>query len=325
MPYEHLSATERGQIQVLHSQGRKNSEIARELRRDVSTIGRELKRNGEGGYDARRAQSRYEQRRLACVRGRSLDDLALRSYVLQKLGEAWSPEQISGRLWHEHPGKPRMRISHETIYRSLYEDERLHAFIGHLRRRHARRHKRGQRKAQRHLIANRVSIEQRPPAVERLERYGDWEGDLILGAGQQGAVLTLAERKSMFLCARPLASKSANEVTHAIVEALHELPAPWRRTLTCDNGSEFTAHQQFAQKLDIDVYFAHPYASYERGRIENANGLLRQYLPKSMSLKQLTNKKLQRCIKDLNDRPRKKLGYRTPAEVFLADTIALTV
>lgn len=325
MPYRHLSATERGQIQALNSQGYSKGKIALALHRDVSTISRELRRNGEGGYEAQRAQRLYVERREACVRGRSLDDPLLRGFVLQKLAEAWTPDQISGRLWLAYPGQPRMRISCETIYRNLYEDERLHAFIGNLRRRHPRRIKRGQRKAQCHAIPNRISIEQRPLEVERLERYGDWEGDLILGAGQQGAVLTLVERKSMFLCGSPLDSKNAQGVADEIIQALGKFPAEWRKTITFDNGSEFAAHQKFATQLGMEVYFAHPYASYERGRIENANGLLRQYLPKNMPLKNLSNEKLQRCIDDLNDRPRKKLGYRTPREVFLENTLALTV
>lgn len=325
MPYQHLSAMERGQIQVLHSQGQSKSAIARALNRAASTIGRELRRNGQGGYEAKSAQRRYEQRREACVRGRSLDELALRSYVVQKLSEAWSPEQIAGRLWLDYPGQPRMRISHEAIYRNLYEDERLRAFIGNLRRRHPRRLKRGQRKAQSHTIPNRVSIEQRPEVVGRLERYGDWEGDLIIGAGQQGAVLTLTERKSMLLYASPLVSRNAHGVAQAIIQLLGTLPPSWRRTITFDNGTEFSAHEQITQKLQTHIYFAHPYASHERGRIENANGLLRQFLPKSMPLKHLSYEKLQRCIDDLNDRPRKLLGYRTPKEVFLSQTIALTV
>jgi transposase, IS30 family len=325
MPYTHLSATERGQIQVLHSQGHSIRFIAFQLGRSPSTVSRELLRQGRVPYVAVAAQARYVQARKECIRSRSLSHPALRSHVFQKLSEGWSPEQISGRLWVDYPGQPRMRVSHETIYRNLYEEEQFRVLIGCLRQRRPRRRKRGGRKVQRSSIPNRVGIEARPACVEALERHGDWEGDLIIGAGQQGAVLTLVERKSMLLRAMPLPSRNAQGAAAAVVRLLQSLPCSWRRTITFDNGSEFAAHQSISQQLDAQVYFAHPYAAYERGRIENTNGLLRQYLPKQSSFKHLTQDKLQRCVDDLNDRPRKKLCYRTPNEVFKACTVALTV
>lgn len=325
MPYTHLSATERGQIQVLHSQGQSLRSIAVSLGRSASTVSRELRRHGASGYLAATAQSRYVEGRKACVRSRSLCCPPLRSYVFQRLSEGWSPEQVSGRLWVDFPGQPRMRVSHETIYRNLYEDEQLRVLIGALRQRRPKRRKRGGRKVQRSLIPNRVGIEMRPACVDTLERHGDWEGDLVIGAGQQGAVLTLVERKSMLLRAAPLRSRNAQGVAAAVVSLLQSLPSCWRRTITFDNGSEFAAHQSISQKLEAAIFFAHPYAAYERGRIENTNGLLRQYLPKQSCLKNLHADKLRRCVEDLNDRPRKKLRYRTPNEVFAANTVALTV
>ena len=325
MPYRHLTPMERGQIQALERQGMSQRGIAKTMGRSPSTISRELARNGgRQRYDAARAQKRYQSVRKACRRTTSLSYLPLRRYLFDKMGDGWSPEQVSGRLWLDFPGQPRMRVSHETIYRSVYANEKLrNVLLGCLRQRRPRRRKRGARRPTRPFIPNRVGIEARPPQVDALERYGDWEGDLIIGRNQEGAVLTLVERKSMFVCARPVRSRHAAPVALAVIDALGSLPPPWLRTITFDNGSEFAHHERMAQALEAHIYFAHPYAAYERARNENTNGLLRQYLPKSTSFKELTQQRLQTYIKELNHRPRKKLGYRTPYEIFQMDAVAL--
>lgn len=326
MPYRHLTPIERGQIQALLAQGLGPGAIARALGRSPSTISRELCRNRlpTGGYSAERAQERYREERRECVRTRSLDHLPLRRYVLDAFFNSYSPEQISGRLWIDFPGQPRMRVSHETIYRTLYADEKLGKIaIPHLRRSHPRRRKRGARSPGRSLIPNRVSIDQRPPQVDSLERFGDWEGDTVLGKNQDGAILTLVERKSLFLLAMPLASKKACETATAAIAALHKIPKKWRKTLTFDNGSEFAAHERIAQEAGIDIFFAHPYHSWERGKNENTNGLLRQYYPKKTSFAALDPHALQIVIQEINNRPRKSLGYRTPFEVFRQHAVAL--
>jgi IS30 family transposase len=328
MPYHHLSVMERGQLQLLYSQGLGIRAIARHLRRSPSTISRELTRNcgGAKAYDPLRAQARYMQVRKECRRSRSLDHLPLRHYVIDKLVQAWSPEQMSGRLWLDFPGQPRMRVSPETIYRSLYADETLGRIgIGSLRRRRPRRRKHGERRPVRPMIPNRIGIEERPREVDALSRFGDWEGDLVIGAHQRGAVLTLVERKSMLLRARALPSRHAAPVSQAVIEALNDLPAAWLNTITFDNGSEFAHHERITQNLGPSIYFAHPYAAHERGRNENTNGLLRQYLPKDQPLDTLTHEQLDRILKEINNRPRKKLGYRSPEEVRSANTVALTV
>lgn len=327
MPYTHLTPTERGQMQALQESGCSQAEIARCLGRHRSTIKRELERNGaaSGGYRAAQAQRAYGVRRQACRRTRSLDHAPLRRYVFEKMTEGWSPEQIAGRLWREFPGQPRMRVSHETIYRTLYEVPAFgRPLIPCLRQRRPRRRKRGQRKPVRPFIPNRLGIEARPPEVDALARYGDWEGDLVLGAGQRGAVLTLVERKSLFLCARKLDSKSAAGAAGAAIDALMPLPAQARQTITFDNGSEFAHHEHITRKTRAIVYFAHPYAAYERGRNENTNGLLRQYLPKKTSFEHLQEQQLQRIAEELNNRPRKTLDYRTPAETLASALVALT-
>lgn len=328
MPYHHLTAFERGQIETLYSQGSGPNAIARELGRSCSTISRELRRNGAklGVYSAERAQGRYHEVRQECVRTRSLDHLPLRQYVVDGIFSGYSPEEIAGRLWFDFPAQPRMRVSHETIYRTLYGDEKLgKILIPHLRRRQPRRRRRGDRRPTRPFIPNRVSIDSRPTEVDALERYGDWEGDTVLGKNQDGAILTLVERKSLLLLAAPLRSKNAQETAQAAIAALGCMPPDWLKTITFDNGSEFAAHERITESVGIDIYFAHPYSSWERARNENTNGLLRQYYPKKTSFANLDPETLQQVVRELNNRPRKKLGYRTPLEVFLQQTVALTV
>lgn len=325
MPYTHLTPMERGQIQAFVFEGKSRRAIARFLGRSPSTISRELRRHAHPtqDYEASRAQQRYLNSRKECRRTSSLDYLPLRRYLFDKMSDAWSPEQVSGRLWLDFPGQPRMRVSHETIYRALYSDEKLKPLRGCLRQRRPRRRRKGERRPVRPMIPNRVGIEDRPDEVDSLARYGDWEGDLIIGAGQQGAVVTLVERKSLLIRAWRVTSRHAALVAQAIITALKPLPAQWLNTITFDNGSEFAHHGKVGQTLGVDIYFAHPYAAYERGRNENLNGLLRQYLPKASVLKHLCQKKLQRYIAELNNRPRKKLSYRTPLEVFNQQAVAL--
>jgi IS30 family transposase len=328
MPYQHLTPMERGQIQALLGQGLSQNAIARKLGRSPSTISRELRRNGTvfRRYDAGHAQRRYQTVRQLCVRGRSLDYLPLRQYVIERFMEGYSPEQVSGRLSIDCPGQPRMRVSHESIYRTIYADEKLcRILLGCLRQRHSRRRRRGERKPVRSMIPNRIGIEDRPVQVETLERYGDWEGDTVVGKNQEGAILTMVERKSMMLLADVLPLKTAQATARSAIGLLERMPPGWLRTITFDNGSEFSGHTTITQTTGIDVYFAHPYSSWERARNENTNGLLRQYYPKKTSFANLDPAALQRVVNEINNRPRKKLGCRTPLEVFREQTVALDV
>ena len=321
MSYCHLTPCDRGQIQALRQEGKSVRAIARSLKRHPSSISRELGRNSlHGTYEAHQAQARYVARRKECRRGRKLDHRPLWDYVIKKLPLAWSPEQVAGRLPLDYPGDRRMRISHETLYRALYTDERLAPCIVHLRQARPKRRKRGQGKTARCLIPHRVSIHERPPEVEARSRFGDWEGDLLLGKNQLGAILSLVGRKSLMLLARKVPSKQTEPVIAAVIAALEDLPASWAKTITFDNGSEFYRHQQITQELGIHTYFADPYAAYQRGTNENTNGLLRQYLPKGLSFEHLTQGQLDFIVQELNNRPRKTLGYQTPYEVFQAHT-----
>lgn len=317
MSYTHLTAYERGQIQALLEEGRSMAHIGRVLGRSRSTISREAARHSrQGVYDAARADRRYGERRKSCRPRRKLEYLALWTYLWEKLSLFWSPQQIAGRLPIDYPDDARMRISHETLYNALYSDERLATLIACLRQARPKRRKRGQGRTQRCIIPQRVSIHDRPQEVQQRSRFGDWEGDLVLGKNQQGAIVSLVGRKSLMLLARKVQSKKSNEVVSAIIEALEDLPARWARTITFDNGTEFYHHQRITCELGIPVYFADPYAAYQRGTNENTNGLIRQYLPKGMSFEQLAQSYLDVIVHEINNRPRKTLGYRTPYEIF---------
>jgi len=330
MPGPHLTPIERGQIHVLFERGESRASIARTLRRDRATIGRELTRNGvpQKGYCPERAQKRYREAREDCVRMKRLDYPPLRNYLFIKGSRAWSPEQVAGRLRVDYPHDGRMHVSPETIYRAIYSDERLgRVLIPQLRQARKRRRNKGMGKNSRNSIAipNRVSIEHRPQQVEQRVRYGDWEGDTIIGGNLRGVVATLVERKSLFLRAVRVGSKNANDVAQAITGALSSMPADWLKTITFDNGTEFARHEQLSASLGTTIYFAHPYSSNERARNENTNGLLRQYLPKGVSFENLSTQQLQAIVDELNDRPRKSLGFRTPNELFLQACVALEV
>lgn len=317
MSYTHLSAYDRGRVQALHDAGQSVQEIAEALGRHRTTIRRELTRNGgTDGYRAEAAQRRYRTRRLACRPARKLDHAPLWAYVFEKLPEGLTPEQVAGRLPVDYPDDAAMRLSHEALYQALYADERLHCLIAHLPQARPRRRTRGQGKTRRGpSIPNRVGIEARPVEVETRERFGDWEGDTVVGAHQHGYIATLVERKSRLLKAVKVATKDANEVAGGIVETLLDLPASWLKTVTFDNGTEFARHADIAAALPIRVYFAAPYSSYQRGTNENTNGLLRRYFPKGTDLRAVTQAQLDRAVEALNNRPRKTLGYRTPKEV----------
>ncbi len=229
--------------------------------------------------------------------------------VDKKLRKKWSPEQISGRL-----KKNEINISHERIYQYVYADKRAGGTLWkHLRCQKKRRKRIGGRD-RRGKIPNRRSIEERPAIVEERIRFGDWEGDLILGENHQGVVLTLTERKSRFTLLRSLPSKHAGPVTQAIIELLQWVEH--LKSITFDNGKEFAGHQEVSLSLNTDCYFAHPYASWERGTNENTNGLIRQYLPKSRNLKNVSFEEEIMIMDQLNLPPRKCLDFMTPFEVF---------
>ena len=329
MSYRHLTMDERNVIWRMKLLGRNNGEIARCLGRSPSTIGRELRRNAEsdGRYFPGSAEALVHARRRAHIRRPRTGDAALMAHVAEKIRQHWSPEQIAGRLKVAPPkalaGKA---ISHTTIYRWIWacpqRSERLRPF---LRVAYKKRRKPYGKPSKRGQIPNRVSIDDRPAVVEGRTRLGDWEGDTIVGKGRSGYVVTNVDRTSRYTVARKVERATAASVTAALHEAMRRLPADRRRTETFDNGREFAGHEKIARLLQMEVYFAHPYSSWERGTNENTNGLLRQYLPKGTDFSQLTEWQLASYVLELNNRPRKCLNYRTCAEVFWERPVALTM
>ena len=320
MSYTHLTPMERAKIEVLSKQGWSCEAIGLELKRHRTTIGRELRRNGtRGQYCAQTAQECYHKRRMPCRPKGRLAHAPLREAVVDKIAlEGLTPELAAGRLRMLFPNDPKMHVCHETLYQAIYCNRHYLDFLLEcLPQARPKRRKRGQGKTRRGpVISGRISIIQRPAAVEQRQEFGHWEGDLIVGKGQDGFILTLVERVSRLLHTVKTATKRTAEVCRAVIETLLDRPLSWLKTITFDNGTEFANHQTIADELPVSVYFADPYAAYQRGSNEQVNGLIRRYLPKGTSFKDLTPEKLQEITDSINNRPRKCLGYRTPNEVF---------
>jgi IS30 family transposase len=324
MSHQHLSVEER-EIIALMSSYYTQAEIAEKIHKDQSTISRELRRNRspDGWYRPVAANRRARKRRREANRSRGckMDHRDLSRHVLTGLGWSWSPEQISGRIRMEYDDMPSMWVSHERIYSWIWQDKRQGG-TWHLKLRQG--HKKYKRRARgkadgRKTIPNRTWIEERPDEANAGNRLGDWEGDTLLGRGKKHAVVSLTERKSQFLVLGKMNQRNWRTFNAAAQRSFkrhdQEGPLP-RNTLTVDNGREFWGHEDLAEKLDVDVYFARPYHPWQRGLNEQVNGLIRQFLPKSKDLRTITVKELKGIEKKLNNRPRKKLGYLTPLEVL---------
>jgi len=312
MSYQHLSLEERHYIELSLKNEKSLTKIADDLGRSQSTISREIARNsGQRGYRHKQAsrlsQKRHETKSKATKLTANITDI-IDDYLCQK----WSPEQIAGRLSHEGI----INLHHETIYQYILSDKQSGGDLyTHLRHQNKTYRKRYGSAHSRNGIPNRTDIDERPDAANNRERVGDWEADTMIGKSHRGAFVTLDERKSKLRLAMPVSSKKAREVTDAVVNLLK----PFQRfvkTITFDNGKEFSFHEEISNKVECDTYFAKPYHSWERGQNENANGLLRQYFPKSMELIDVTTKQVFDAVHKLNSRPRKCLEFKTPYEVF---------
>jgi IS30 family transposase len=316
-----LSFEERVEISIRVSAGQSDSEIARGLGRHRSTIGREIGRcGGRERYRAIPAEGRAQQRACRPKETRLASCPRLWSEVERGLELCWSPQQISARLKRDHPDDQELRISHETIYRSLYVQSR-----GELRRqltknlRTARSTRRQHGRVERRgRIVDMIPISQRPAEVEDRAVPGHWEGDLILGSRGRSAVATLVERQTRYVTLAYLGDdRSTLKVIEALKERVRDLPAHLKRSLTWDQGKELSAHRQFTVTTGVDVYFCDPHSPWQRGSNENTNGLLRQYLPKSSDLAAHDQQQLDRIAAELNGRPRQTLGWANPAEKML--------
>jgi IS30 family transposase len=323
-----LSSPDREEISRALAAGTSLRGIARALGRAPSTISREVSRHG-GRARYRAAQADTRAWRAACRPKpcRLASRPRLCRLVAQKLAAKWAPEQIAGWLKVSYPDDPEMQVSHETIYRSLYVQSRgvlKKTLLQHLRRRHTMRRsllatRRGQRRGQ---IVDAVSISDRPALVEDRAVPGHWEGDLLAG-GRQSHVATLVERHSRYVMLARVTGKDTTTVVTALSRHVRSLPHGLMKSLTWDRGTELAAHARFTIATNVQVYFCDPQSPWQRGSNENTNGLLRQYLPKGVDLSALTQAELNGIARRLNERPRKTLEYRTPADV-LATIVAPT-
>jgi transposase, IS30 family len=316
--YKQLTLEQRYMLYVLSQEGCSKGRIAEHLGVHRSTVGRELRRNiSKRGYRPQKAHSFAVNRRKLSRKPKKLtpevEDL-LKSYLKRD----WSPEQISGRLKLEE----KLQISHETIYKYIKQDRAEGGKLyKHLRRKRRYRKKYGGIK--RHKITGAVSIDNRPEIVDEKSRLGDWEADTIVsGNNKTAALITIVERKSKFLLLGKVKDRTAYPAARKMVELLckHKDKV---YTITSDNGAEFSCHGIVSNLIGANFYFAHPYKSWERGLNENTNGLIRQYFPKKISFENISYDRILKVACNINDRPRKTLGYKTPREVFLGKSVAL--
>lgn len=310
--YTQLTEAERYHIYTMKKQGYTNTAIAKGMGRDRTTIWRELQRNtGQRGYRYQQAQQRAQARHRTKPKRVKLT-VEVQALIRAGLALRWSPEQIAGR-WRMETGQ---RLSAETIYQYIAKDKRGGGTLyQQLRYQGTPYRKKYGRTDYRGRIPGRVDIDQRPAIVEARTRLGDWEADLVLGTAHRGAIVTLAERCCRLYLAMPIARKTATLTSQAITDLLSDFKAVVH-TITYDNGREFNAHQAVNDALACDSYFAKPYHSWERGLNENFNGLLRQYFPKGMAFDQLDKEEVCAAVNQMNHRPRKCLGFKTPWEVF---------
>jgi IS30 family transposase len=321
-----LTAAEREEISRGLAHGSSLRAIGRGLGRAPSTVSREVRRHGgRRQYRAADADRRAWQRSRRPKRCRLATHPALRDAVAAKLLLEWSPQQIAGWLRQTYPDDPTMHVSHETIYLSLFVQSRgvlKKTLRAHLRQRHPYRRPKTRVAHPGGYIVDAVSIRERPAAAEDRAVPGHWEGDLLVGT-HQSYIATLVERRSRYVCLVRVSGRETQTVVRALTRHVRRLPAGLMTTLTWDRGLELAAHRTFSIATGVQVYFCDPQSPWQRGTNENTNGLLRQYFPKGTDLSGYSQKYLDAIALRLNTRPRKTLGYRTPA-VTLADTVAST-
>lgn len=314
--YKQLSPEERYRIAELRLRGYSGAEIGRDLGRHRSTISRELRRNccNDSRYRALRAIEQSHGRRRRCRQGGRYSAKEFKK-VARLLREDWSPEQVSFKL--KEAGE--LSISHETIYRYVWREKReggtLHK---HLRGRVKQRRKRYGRNDSRGRLGGKRHISERPAEVEERKTIGHWEIDTVVGKGSKDCVVTLVERKTGYVQIGKLKDRSKHEMAKRTQMLMRRNPGRYS-TVTSDNGTEFHAYKAVETAIGVTYYFATPYHSWERGSNENLNGLVRQYFPKGMNLKSVTQRQCDAVARKLNRRPRKRLGFKTPEDCFNGD------
>lgn len=326
--HKHLTLREREDIMVMWRENKGVTQIAEAIGRDKSTVSRELHRNMSAAstphpcYRASTAQARYEQRRKSCARPRILDDPETFELVRSKfLEEQWSPEQIEGRLALELGSSP---VSDTTIYRGIHEG-RFDGCIGgkkaarRLRHRGKRRKRAGSEERRGKIVVGNT-IDERPAAADERARLGDWEADTVAGRQGGACLATFTDRKSGYLEGGKAAAKTADEVNAVAIASLAGHPL---HSITPDRGKEFAKHAEVTEALHVEFYFALPHHPWQRGTNENTNGLLREYFPKGEPIDGFSDEEVRMVYDKLNQRPRKRLGYRTPHEVHYSTTLQL--
>ena len=315
--YHQLSDIERDLIALYKGQGFGVNEIAKKLDRQPSSISRELKRNSFKGkyYVAIAAQNKAVERKSKVNSHPKIENTKwLEKYIRLKLRSGWSPEQIAGRLWKES-GKH--IVCHETVYSYIYREENLKEDLRQfLSRHHKKRRKWSGRRVHRGQIDRRVSIHDRPKAVDRRKEFGHWEDDTVEGKGHRDGLHTTLERLSRLYLARKISRIASGETVIVQKQIFSKLPTRSRLSVTHDNGRENHLHYQLTDDLGIKTYFADPYSSWQRGSNENANGILRRYFPKGTDFSQISQTEIDDVVWEINSKPRKCLGYNTAQEVF---------
>lgn len=332
MKFKHLTIEDREKIQSMMWEKRSIREIARVIGRSPSSISREVNRNVplKRSYRPRLANERAEEKRKSRGRKLRLKCTFIRRYVIRNLKGGYSPEQIAGRLSKDHP---EFSLSHEAIYQYIYSQVYrngygkmklgYHDLRPYLKRRHKRRTKKGMRKSQRIWRPKGISIDLRPKEIESREILGHWETDSMVSKKSRVGLNTLVERKTGLVFITKVKDGTSETTKDVVVERLGTLPKRFRKTITSDNGSENFAYDEAEKILELDWYFAHPYHSWERGTNENTNGLIRWYLPKGTDFATISNETIRLIEDALNNRPRKRLGWKTPLEAF-NESVALT-
>ena len=323
-----LTQAEREEISRAVVSGQSIRSIAVRLGRAPSTISREINRNGgRSDYRANEADGAAWDRSLRPKQCKLAENRGLARIVADKLRLLWSPEQIAGWLQHTYPGDESHHVSHETIYRTLFIQARgalKKELLEHLRRTRGMRRSRHytQKTATHGQIVGAVSISERPASVEDRAVPGHWEGDLVFGSGNS-QIATLVERQTRYVMLVKVGGKDTQTVVDALIKNARKLPQELYKSLTWDRGKEMAAHNRFTMATDIQVFFCDPQSPWQRGSNENTNGLLRQYMPKGIDISGYSQHQLNAIARQLNERPRKTLGFQTPAEMF-SESVAST-
>lgn len=320
-----LTAHERDLLAIWKAGGISNKECARRLNRSPSTIGREFKRNGftDNGkqyYVAIHAQGKADRREHKAAHSKiELKNLDVYEYVTTRLRDGWSPDQIAGRLKKDHPKDTYWWITAETIYRWIYQPKQMKAdqpWYEYLRRKQKKRKKYKGRKVHRSHIPDRISIHTRATLVNKRKQFGHWEADTIEGKGHKNGIHTEVERMSRKILGKKV-NRITSEATITVQKQLFmQLPKPARKSTTLDNGKETHLHYQLRSDLGMNTYHADPYSSWQRGTNEHGNWHIRYYFPKGTDFSDITDEELQEVIEEINNRPRKILGYLTANEMY---------